>query len=77
MQTKEFMNSDDVESLIDVMAGKLWTLTNLRAIEAPLIIGIRTGGVWLAEILHQIWPLGVIALLTLSVAGWLFRHRTA
>ena len=52
MQTKEFMKPDDVESLIDVMAGKLWTFINQRGIQDPLIIGIRTGGVWLAKILH-------------------------
>ncbi|MDJ0806973.1 MAG: bifunctional pyr operon transcriptional regulator/uracil phosphoribosyltransferase PyrR [Gammaproteobacteria bacterium] len=52
MQTKEFMNADGVESLVDVMAGKLWSLTNQREIEAPLLVGIRTGGVWLAEMLH-------------------------
>ena len=52
MQTKEFMNADGVESLVDVMAGKLWTLLNQREIKDPLIVGIRTGGVWLAEMLH-------------------------
>jgi pyrimidine operon attenuation protein/uracil phosphoribosyltransferase len=52
MQTKEFMDNDGVESLIDVMAGKLWTLLNQRAITSPIIVGIRTGGVWLAESLH-------------------------
>ncbi|MEN8178183.1 MAG: bifunctional pyr operon transcriptional regulator/uracil phosphoribosyltransferase PyrR [Pseudomonadota bacterium] len=52
MQTKEFMNAEGVESLVDVMAGKLWTLLNQREINAPLIVGIRTGGVWLAEMLH-------------------------
>jgi ABC-2 type transport system permease protein len=24
----------------------------------------------------QIWPMMIIALVTLSMAGWLFRHRT-
>jgi ABC-2 type transport system permease protein len=26
-------------------------------------------------LLPQLWPLGVIALVTLALAGWLFRHR--
>ena len=51
--TKDFMNAEAVESLIDVMAGKIWTLLNERGISDPLMVGIRTGGVWLAELLHQ------------------------
>ncbi|MBL3591094.1 MAG: bifunctional pyr operon transcriptional regulator/uracil phosphoribosyltransferase PyrR [gamma proteobacterium endosymbiont of Lamellibrachia anaximandri] len=53
MQSNSFMNADAVESLVDEMAGKLWSLMNERAIQAPLLVGIRTGGVWLAEMLHQ------------------------
>ena len=53
MQTKEFMNAEGVESLVDIMAGKLWTLLNQRGIKDPIIVGIRTGGVWLAEMLHE------------------------
>ncbi|EGV50962.1 bifunctional pyr operon transcriptional regulator/uracil phosphoribosyltransferase PyrR [Candidatus Endoriftia persephonae] len=53
MQIKKFMDADAVESLIDVMAGKLWSLLNERGIDAPMMIGIRTGGVWLAQQLHQ------------------------
>ena len=48
-----FMHTDAVESLVDVMAGKIWTLLNEREISDPLMIGIRTGGVWLAQRLHQ------------------------
>ncbi len=48
-----FMDADAVESLVDVMAGKIWTLLNERGISDPLMVGIRTGGVWLAERLHQ------------------------
>ncbi|MCU7914469.1 MAG: bifunctional pyr operon transcriptional regulator/uracil phosphoribosyltransferase PyrR [Candidatus Thiodiazotropha sp. (ex Gloverina cf. vestifex)] len=51
--TKNFMDTEAVESLIDVMAGKIWTLLNERGISDPLTVGIRTGGVWLAELLHQ------------------------
>lgn len=50
---KTFMHADGVESLVDVMAGKIWTLLHERDITAPLMVGIRTGGVWLAERLHQ------------------------
>jgi len=53
MQTKKFMDAEAVESLVDVMAGKLWSDLNDRAISAPLMVGIRTGGVWIAEMLHQ------------------------
>jgi len=52
-ETKRFMEADAVESLIDVMAGKIWTLVTDRGIRDPLMVGIRTGGVWLAERLHQ------------------------
>jgi pyrimidine operon attenuation protein/uracil phosphoribosyltransferase len=53
MQAKKFMDADAVESLVDVMAGKLWSLLNERSIQNPLMVGIRTGGVWIAELLHQ------------------------
>jgi pyrimidine operon attenuation protein/uracil phosphoribosyltransferase len=48
-----FMHTDDVESLINVMTGRIGTLLNEREIANPLMIGIRTGGVWLAQRLHQ------------------------
>ena len=51
--TKRFMDAEAVESLIDVMAGKIWTLLNEQGISNPLMVGIRTGGVWVAERLHQ------------------------
>jgi pyrimidine operon attenuation protein/uracil phosphoribosyltransferase len=52
-ETKRFMDAEAVESLIDVMAGKIWTLLNERDVSDPLMVGIRTGGVWVAERLHQ------------------------
>ena len=52
MQVTKFMDADAVESLVDVMAGKLWSLLNAQDIKAPLMVGIRTGGVWVAEMLH-------------------------
>jgi pyrimidine operon attenuation protein/uracil phosphoribosyltransferase len=47
------MDAEAVESLIDVMTRKVWTLLNERGVRDPLIVGIRTGGVWVAERLHQ------------------------
>lgn len=41
-----------VESLLDKMVSELKTLLLHRQIDAPLIIGIRTGGIWIAERLH-------------------------
>ncbi|WP_372742012.1 bifunctional pyr operon transcriptional regulator/uracil phosphoribosyltransferase PyrR [Neptunomonas sp.] len=41
-----------VESLLDNMVSELKTLLIHRQIDAPLIIGIRTGGIWIAERLH-------------------------
>lgn len=46
----ELMN---VEQVLERMAGELQTLFRGRNVEAPLIIGIRTGGVWLAEDLQR------------------------
>jgi pyrimidine operon attenuation protein/uracil phosphoribosyltransferase len=52
-ETKRFMEAEEVESLIDTMSGKIRTLLRERGIADPLMIGIRTGGVWLAERLHN------------------------
>lgn len=52
-ETKRFMDSEAVESLIDMMSGKLRALLNERGIGDPLMVGIRTGGVWLAQRLHR------------------------
>jgi pyrimidine operon attenuation protein/uracil phosphoribosyltransferase len=41
-----------VESMLNTMAAELKTLLIQRQIEDPLIIGIRTGGIWIAERLH-------------------------
>lgn len=43
----------NVESLLDSVCQDLKTLIAYRKIEDPLMIGIRTGGVWVAERLHQ------------------------
>jgi len=42
-----------VDALLDKMGTDLQALITQRQIEDPLMIGIRTGGVWLAERLHH------------------------
>ena len=43
----------NIEHLLDQMTQNLKTMITYRNIEDPLMIGIRTGGVWVAEHLHQ------------------------
>ena len=43
----------DCEKICQELGDRLHTLLAQRQIENPLIIGIRTGGVWVAERLHQ------------------------
>ncbi|MGD8911589.1 MAG: bifunctional pyr operon transcriptional regulator/uracil phosphoribosyltransferase PyrR [Candidatus Thiodiazotropha sp.] len=50
---KKLMDAHEVKSLVDVMASELHSLLNARGITDPLMVGIRTGGVWLAEVLHN------------------------
>lgn len=45
---------DDLERLIADMAGQLRSLLEQRNIREPLMIGIHTGGVWVAERLHRL-----------------------
>jgi pyrimidine operon attenuation protein/uracil phosphoribosyltransferase len=47
------MDALEVKPLVDAMAEKIHSLTNARGITDPLMVGIRTGGVWLAEALHN------------------------
>lgn len=42
-----------VEPLLDKMCEQLQTLMAERDVTAPVMIGIRTGGVWLADYLHK------------------------
>ncbi|MBA4503666.1 bifunctional pyr operon transcriptional regulator/uracil phosphoribosyltransferase PyrR [Marinobacterium marinum] len=53
-----------VDALLDKMAGETRALITQRNLKDPLMIGIRTGGVWLAERLHRqlelTSPLGVL-----------------
>lgn len=43
----------DVNALQDIILEKLNTHLQSRGIKNPLVVGIHTGGVWLAEKLHQ------------------------
>lgn len=51
-------NALQVKPLIERMAESLRAELDARRIDNPLMIGIRTGGVWVAEELHQM--LGII-----------------
>ena len=42
-----------VDNLLETMAADLSNLLKARGVENPMMIGIRTGGVWLAERLHK------------------------
>lgn len=42
-----------VDNLLEKIAADLATLIKAKQINNPMMIGIRTGGVWLAERLHQ------------------------
>lgn len=54
----------EIDSAIDEMASNLGALLADRGIRNPLMVGIHTGGVWVAERLHQrlgmVEPLGVL-----------------
>jgi pyrimidine operon attenuation protein/uracil phosphoribosyltransferase len=54
----------DVKHLIENMARELRALIERQALSDPLMIGIHTGGVWVAEKLHRLLrlpgPLGVL-----------------
>ena len=41
------------DDLLEQLAEQLKTLLNHRAIDQPLMVGIHTGGVWIAEALHK------------------------
>ena len=41
------------ETLLDKLAEQLKTLLAERSIDQPLMVGIHTGGVWIANALHQ------------------------
>jgi len=47
-------NKNEVEDLIDEIARELRDLLQQRGIDDPVMIGIHSGGVWLAKKLHHI-----------------------
>lgn len=54
----------DLGRVLQSMAGRLRVLLDERAVAEPLMIGIHTGGVWVAEHLHRLLavqePLGTL-----------------
>jgi len=46
-------DTDGVDALIDAMAAQLRTLIAARKLTDPAMVGIHTGGVWVAEQLHR------------------------
>ena len=55
----------------------LQTLTYINPARYFLVIvqGLFLKGMPAADVFHQLWPLGLIAVTTLSVSAWLFRSR--
>ena len=43
----------DIDGIIDTMAKQLLAQMEAKSIQQPLMIGIHTGGSWIAERLHQ------------------------
>ncbi|NEX18607.1 MAG: bifunctional pyr operon transcriptional regulator/uracil phosphoribosyltransferase PyrR [Halochromatium sp.] len=48
-----WQSADEVDTAIGQMADQLGTVLAARAIDRPLMVGIHSGGVWVAERLHQ------------------------
>lgn len=47
------LTDDNIDALVDVMVDKLRLEIKNRPLPDPAMIGIHTGGVWIAERLHQ------------------------
>ncbi len=47
------LNAADIDGIIDTMAQQLLATMSDKGITDPLMIGIHTGGLWVAEKLHQ------------------------
>lgn len=64
MNTHIYKNSSEVEALLVQMAEALRQRLTMMQIERPIIIGIHTGGVWVAEHLHRLLalrePMGIL-----------------
>jgi pyrimidine operon attenuation protein / uracil phosphoribosyltransferase len=62
--TNYYMQAEAIDGLITEMHQALRTSLELKQISNPVIIGIHTGGVWLAEHLHKMLdiqePLGIL-----------------
>jgi pyrimidine operon attenuation protein/uracil phosphoribosyltransferase len=56
--TRCWKDADEVAAAIDRMAADLEALFAARGIERPLMVGIHTGGVWVAQQLHAKLALG-------------------
>ncbi len=58
------MGADEIRAFIEEMASDLAKHLKRARIEKPIMVGIRTGGVWLAERLHKLLvleePLGTL-----------------
>ncbi len=58
------IDSIDVEQLLQTMTEQLRQQLAERGIDQPMLVGIRTGGVWLAERINQLLgleaPIGVL-----------------
>jgi pyrimidine operon attenuation protein/uracil phosphoribosyltransferase len=58
------IDSIDVEQLLQTMTEQLRQQLSDRAIDRPMLVGIRTGGVWLAERINQLLgldtPIGIL-----------------
>jgi pyrimidine operon attenuation protein/uracil phosphoribosyltransferase len=50
---KRVGNPEDVQDLIESMAQAITAHLHRRAIEQPAMVGIHTGGVWVARALHK------------------------
>ena len=57
MSNKIYMESPEIDELIDGMAQALKTRLEMQQTDNPLMIGIHTGGVWLAQRLHKLLEL--------------------
>lgn len=53
LHTEPWKNSEQIDQVLATMAEDLKTLCDRRGITRPLMVGIHTGGVWIAERLHR------------------------
>jgi pyrimidine operon attenuation protein/uracil phosphoribosyltransferase len=54
MQLQSYLGQEDILNVVSDMAEKIRLLTNERGLDKLAIIGIRTGGVLIAEQLHRL-----------------------